>query len=381
MNQSPANVRRDRPVRVLWLIKGLGRGGAERLLTLMGPRIDPARVEIEVAYLLPWKDAFVSRLMDAGLSVHCLRGGGRLPFWMWRLRRLLQTGHYDIVHSHSPVAGSIARLIGGAPTFMHTEHNVWGRYRLPTFLLNAATFGRNAKVIAVSEEVAASIRQPEYLGWVKTPSAEVVLHGMDEQAVRRGPEAKTAARVELGVPAEALVLGTVANFVPKKDHANLLVACSRLVHNFPDLRIVLVGTGPLEGAIRERAKSLGLADRVVFAGSRDDVQELLPAFDVFVLPSRHEGLPIALLEAMGAGIPCVATDVGGVRQALHDGEEGFLVPPADSAALASAVEKLLRDGALRSRLGRIAEVTAAGFSISKASSHLQDCYEALVRAA
>ncbi|MDQ3972761.1 MAG: glycosyltransferase, partial [Actinomycetota bacterium] len=139
------------PARVLWLIKGLGRGGAERLLSLSVPHLRRDRYQVEVAYLLPHKRALVDEIAGRGIPVHCL--GGRLgadPSWMWRLWRLLRTGAYDLVHTHSPYPAVAARLLAGrrGPLVVHTEHNVWPRYRLPTFTANAATYGRNRAVIA-----------------------------------------------------------------------------------------------------------------------------------------------------------------------------------------------------------------------------------------
>ena len=105
-----------------------------------------------------------------------------------------------------------------------------------------------------------------------------------------------------------------------------MAATARAGGHNREVQLVLVGSGPLERALRDDARSLGLSDRVVFAGSRDDVAELLPAFDVFALSSQNEGLPISLLEAMAAGVPCVATSVGGVPEVIHNGNEGLLVP-------------------------------------------------------
>ena len=142
----------------------------------------------------------------------------------------------------------------------------------------------------------------------------------------------------------------------------------------PRARFFLIGDGPLRGALEGQAAELGIADRVVFAGSRDDVFDLLPALDVFALSSRFEGLPIALLEAMATGIAPVTSSVGGIPEVITDGEDGLLVPPGDPAALASALDKVLNDPALRADLGRRAATRAAAFDLVGAVRRTEDVY-------
>jgi glycosyltransferase involved in cell wall biosynthesis len=139
--------------------------------------------------------------------------------------------------------------------------------------------------------------------------------------------------------------------------------------------LVLVGSGPLEDGLRSQADAAGLAGRVVFAGSRGDVPDLLAAFDVFVLSSRYEGLPIALLEAMAAGRACVATAVGGVPEVVTDGVDGVLVPPGDPDALAAALAAVAGDADRRAALGAKAEARAADFRLDAAVARLAAVYD------
>lgn len=369
------------------LAKGLGRGGTERLLAGTVRHLDRARFEVEVAYLLPWKDAFVTEIESAGVPVHCLDARRQASVgWIGRLRRLVRERDVDLVHTHMPLPAAAARvaLRGARPAFVHTEHNMWGRYRLPTRLANQATYGRNAAVIAVSDGVAGSIRS--------SVPVEVVSHGIDTQRLRPAEaEARAAARLELGLAPDAPVVGTVGNFTAKKDQATLLEAAARLVGEHPGLRVVLVGSGPLEGELRSRARQLGLGDAVLFAGSRDDVFELLPAFDLFALSSRFEGLPIALLEAMASGVPPVVTRVGGIPEVVTDGSDGrggdtagvdgpdradgVLVEPGDPEALATALGKLLADPGRRAELGARAAGRAAAFDLAHAVRRIESVYD------
>lgn len=369
------------PPGVLWLTKGLGLGGAERLLSLAATHMDATRFRVELAYLLPWKDAFVEQVRAGGVVVHCLHARRTTdPRWVLRLRRLVRSRDLALVHTHSPVPAVAARVCLGAarPPIVHTEHNIWSRYRWQTLAANAATYGRNDAVIAVSHGVADSVRRPPWAPWLRLPPVQVLHHGIDESLVCRGPAARSVARRLLGLAEDEPVVGTVANFTPKKDQRSLLAAMRRLSSSHPRLRLVLIGTGPLEGELRAQARRDGLTSRIVFTGPRDDVQRLLPAFDVFALSSLHEGLPISLLEAMAAGVPTVATRVGGVPEAMTDGREGLLVAPRDTDGLAHSLAALLDDPARRAVMGAAAVRTAGGFSIAQAVRATEDLYDAVL---
>ncbi|WP_395293270.1 glycosyltransferase [Kitasatospora hibisci] len=375
--------------RVLWLAKGLGRGGAEQLLLNCARHADTSRYEIELAYVLPWKDALAPALTEAGVRVHCLGtpGNGTAtvapgrsdPRWPLRLRRLIAARRYDLVHTHMPVPATAARLLAptaGSPRLVHTEHNVWDRYRTATRWANALTYRRNDAVIAVSHAVERGIpaarRRPG--SWVT-----VVHHGPDLSGAPEGPAARAEARTELGLPQDAFVVGTVGNLTPKKDQATLLAAHAELRRHHPGTRLVLIGSGPLEGQLRDRAAELGLADSVLFAGSRSDVPALLAGLDVFTLSSRQEGLPVALMEAMTTGLPSVVTRVGGMPEVLDDGEQGLLVPPGDPAALAAALGRLAADPPLRSLLGAAARERAGRFDVAGAQRAVEAVYEQVLR--
>jgi len=351
-------------MRVLMLTKGLGRGGTERLLCGTVRLLDRAAYDVEVAYLLPWKDALVGEIESAGVPVHCLDGRRATSVaWIGRLRRLVRERDVDLVHTHMPLPAVAARLAlpGLRPAFVHTEHNLWDRYRPATRWANRVTYGRNAAAVAVSGAVAASVRAPR-------PVPEVVFHGLDAPVGSADP---AAARRALGLDLDEPVIGTVGNFTAKKDQATLVRALDRI----PGARLVLVGTGPQEGDLRKLVADRGLADRVTFVGSRDDVAALLPAFDVFALSSRYEGLPIALLEAMAAGRACVATSVGGVPEVVTDGVDGVLVPPGDADAFAAALAGLLADPDRRVALGEKAAARSGDFRLDVAVGQLAAIYD------
>lgn len=361
--------------RCLWLTKGLGRGGVERLMLDMYPLVDRERFEVEVAYVLPNKTDYHVPLEERGALVHRLaETDGRPLAWIPALRSLLRSRGYGLVHSHAPVPAAAARLLGGGssrPAFVHTEHNVWDRYRPPTRLINAATYGRNAQVIAVSDTVADSIRPWHFTAH---PPVTTVLHGTVLDSVTAfDPDERSRRRRTFDIPEHAFVIGVVGNFTPKKDHASLLEALAG-AGPIAEAHLVLVGLGPLEADLRSRCDALGIADRVTFLGSRDDVFEILPLFDLFCLSSVFEGFPISLVEAMATGLPCVATRVGGIPEILIDEQNGLLVQPGAPDQLRAAINRLIDDPELADRCAKEARLSGERLDLRQAVRTMESLY-------
>ena len=371
----PANV--ATPRRVLWVTKGLGRGGAERLAVSCAPHFDPTRFTVDVAYVLPHKDALVPELRASGVAVFCVGSGGASVDWVRALLRLVRDGGYDLVHTHSPVTALPLRALPRRrrPPLVHTEHNVWCRYRRPTRVANAVTYAANASVLAVSDGVRASVRRPAWLPGLRFPRVTTLHHGIDPETTVRGAAARDAARRALSLPLQVPVIGTVGNLTPKKNHALLIAAIRRLRRDHPGVRLVIVGSGPLEHQLRQLVNRAGLQRVVMLAGSRDDVPRLLPALDVFALSSLHEGLSIALLEAMATGVPPVATAVGGVPEVIDHEVNGLLVTPRSADQLAGAIGRLLDEPHLRRTLADAAERRSHDFGIARAVRVMEDWYE------
>ena len=362
---------------VLIVIKGLGRGGAEQLLLSAAPYLDRERYRYQFAYLLPWKDALVPDLAQLEFPVHCLEGGRGIG-WMGRLRQLLRRERIELVHVHSPVAAAGVRAtVGRQVRVVYTEHNVWSRYHPVTRVLNFCTFPRNDHVFTVSNEVLASVRYPWPLRMLPMPTVETLHHGLD-QAAFSAETGFDGVRAELGIPETAPVIGSIANFKAAKDHGTLLRAAARVRQALPEARFLLVGQGPLEDQVRRLATQLGLEKTVIFGGFRTDVPRLVAAFDVFALSSTHEGLPIALIEAMTLGRPVVATRVGGIPEVVTDGAQGVLVPPRDPEALADGLLRVLGDPQLRAGMAAAARARAAEFDIRNAVRRMEQVYAELL---
>ena len=376
----PGGRRRDPDgrVRVLWLIKGLGPGGAERLLVSAARAHDHSRFAISAAYLLPGKNALADDLRAAGVTVHCL--DVRRPYdigWPARLRRLLVTSGFDIVHLHSPMVAGVARLVvrtlprAQRPRVVTTEHNEWWSYVFPTRVLNAITFPLDDVHLAVSDDVRRSV--PFRL----RPRVQTVVHGTAVDAARAVRSQRTEVRAELGFGPDDVVVGTVANFRAQKGYPDLLAAVRIVADRVPRLHVVAVGQGPLEAEIRARHAELGLGDRFRFLGYRDDALRVLAACDIFTLASLYEGYPVALMEALAVGLPVVATAVGGVPDAVRQDVEGIVVPPSRPDLLAAALEELAIDPARRERMAAAALERGLQYDIVHAVRHIEATYDRL----
>ncbi len=340
-------------LKVLLMIKGLGVGGAERLLERAIPYLDRSRYDYRVAYLLPWKSALVPAFRMAGIPVYCL-GYGRV--WdaavLARLVRLLRRERIDLVHAHLPLAGILARVAragGGVRWVVYTEHNVPARYGWVTRSLNALTYGWSDAVIAVSQQVAADVRRYARNG---RPRLLTIPNAVDIVLTDNHPADRAAVRREFGWPEDARLIVNVANLVPKKGHQYLLAAAQRVLAHDAQARFLVVGNGPLADDLVGEARRLGLDGRLVFTGFRPDATRLVAAADLFVLSSLYEGLPVSLLEAMALGRAVIATRVGGIPEVVTHGENGLLVAPGDADGLAAAMLEVLRDPERRAALGR-----------------------------
>jgi len=366
-------------VRVLWVVKGLGPGGAERLLVAAAGAHDTDQFQIECAYVLPWKDHLVGDLEAAGVRTHCLSTRRSDLRWPMHLAQLIRSGGYDIVHVHSPLPASVARLAvrsmraADRPGLVSTEHNRWETHRFPTRLANRSTSRWDDASFAVTNEVGASMSGPA------ADQVVTLRHGIDLEQVAAARAHRAAVRAELGIGPDEFVVGTVANFRPQKDYPNLLQAARLLADGGVPVRIVAVGQGPQEVDIRAMHQQLGLGDRVLLTGFRNDAVRVMAACDAFTLASQWEGLPVAVMEALAVGLPLVVTDVGGMAEEFRDGVDSLLVPPRDSAALARAIERLATDEPLRSRLTQASVARAPEFGVARTVAEIEAAYLRVAR--
>lgn len=360
---------------MLWLIKGLGPGGAEQLLVGHANAADGGTFTYEVAYLLPWKQHLVPQLDRAGVLSHCLMGGREWDLrWALRLRRLLLRRRFDVLHAHSPYPAAIARLVVLTlprrlrPVLVFTEHNEWLRHARLTRMANRATAGLDAAHLAVSEGVRKAL--PSRI----RARTEVVVCGIDVGDVRRFASGRGAVRSELGIRPDQVLVGTIANLRTEKAYPDLLHAAHQVLASGLPVRFVAVGQGPLAAELDDLHDELGLGEGFRLLGYREDARRVMAGFDLFVLASRYEGLPVSLMEALALGVPVVATAVGGIPEAIRHEREGLLVPPGRPALLAEAITTLVRDPDRRRLLAEGAAARGDAFGVLPMAARLESVY-------
>jgi glycosyltransferase involved in cell wall biosynthesis len=268
----------------------------------------------------------------------------RLARWLREQRvAVLQTHLFD-----AGVVGLVAGRLARVPLVVSTRHHSDFHFVSGTrahVMIDALTARFADRVVVLAQAVRNHLVVRE---GVRPDKIDVIVQGFDFAALRGTDEGRARVRAELGLD-ESFVVGVVAAFYPGKGHAHLFAAARALVGEIPNLKLLLVGAGDRD-AIDAMAREHGLEGRVVAAGFRRDVAACLRAMDVVVHPSLSEAFCQAIIEALAAERPVVATNVGGVSEAIVDGEHGLLVPPADPGAIAAALRRLYRDPALARRL-------------------------------
>ena len=363
-------------ISILWLIKELRAGGAEQLLVEHASVLSDD-LRVVTVHLGGADDVIADNLERRGVSVIGLSIDSEYDLrWARQLCRLVAEHEIRVVHAHSPYPAAIARLAFAGrrrPRFVYTEHNLWSEYKTLTRWANATTFSKNECAFAVSREVRNS------MGHFARNRTRVLLHGIDLEALRREQHDARSARAELGLADDAKLVCTVANYRRKKDYPTLLRAASRVLEGQPDVTFVCIGDGPEASRIKRIAQDLQLGTSLRMLGFRGDARRFIAAADLFVLSSTREGLPVAVMEAMGLGVPVVATAAGGVPELVDDGVTGIVVPIGDSDGLARSIHELLHDPARRRTMSVAASHASTAFDIRRATQVLEETYRGLAR--
>ena len=343
-------MRAPRPARVGMVVGQLTTGGAEGQLWHVARGVDPQRFTPIVYCLSPQVRPMGERLQAAGVPLHVTpHGGWRRVGW---LRRRLAADGIDLVHSWLYIANAVtwAATIGApARPLLTSARNCKMQGRLSR-LANTLAFRASQGIVANSRDVAAYIERH-----YRAPAAriQVVYNGVDVERFRPlQPVPRT--------PAGPIV--SIGRLVDQKNHALFLDAAARLVQTLPDARFIIVGDGPLRSRLEAQARDRSIADRVTFTGERLDVDELLRGAALFWLTSRWEGMPNVVLEALASGVPVVAADVGGVRELIRAGIDGFVVRPDDAHAFVEPSMALLTDATRWARCAAAARQRAEAFA-------------------
>ncbi len=303
-----------------------------------------------------------------------------------RLLRLLRRCRVDLVHVHSPRAAILAcpaaavlRLPAVVTVHLPAYHLSRGRdarARLSRWLYQQAEKFWNRYLTQRLIHVSRRVYEEQLALHLLAPARAVVIqNGVELEGSAAGPSRSTV-RAALGTPGDTRVIVSVGRLDVQKGLDTLLTALGRL--RPARSSVWLVGDGPERAGLEAQARALGISEWVRFLGFRSDVPALLQASDLFVLPSRYETTPIAILEAMAAGLPSIVTDVGDNRYLVEDGASGLVVPPDDVSDLAAAIETLLSDPERRQRMGAAARERVAAYSIERTVQRVQDVYASLL---
>lgn len=297
------------------------------------------------------------------------------------LRRVIRTFRPTIVHTHSSKAGILGRVaahLEHVPVVIHSIHG-WGITPLQSPVKRRVFLAAERGVapwtdhfISVSQ---ANIDQGRALGLVGD-NVSLIRSGIDMALFENLPSPNPVKR-RLGIPDEVPVVTQIGNLKPQKAPLDFVRMAERVASSFPEVHFVIAGEGPLRQQVEECASRMGISDRLHLPGWWHDVPGLLSATDVAVLTSRHEGLPRAVVEALAAGVPVVATAVDGTPEVVRDGLNGFLAPPGDIESLASGVRNLLEDDERRRVMGRGAAGGLEAFDINLMVRQQEELYQCL----
>jgi len=368
------------PVNLLFLITDLKYGGAQTVLLYLLDYLDLEKYHPQVACLYGGDLPVAAALRAKGICVTDLKmsHSWRLDA-LWRLYRLLRREQVTILHAslfHASLAGRLVGRLARVPVILTWRQNVslGGRWRE---VINKWTSKLDDFVVAVSEPA----RQAELknAGFPKE-KIELIYNCIDiDLYTQTEPGEWEAMRESFGIPPNTFLIGFVGRLHLQKGIDTLLEAFSQFAGDHTEARLLIVGDGELRSRLEIMAGSLGISGQVKFVGVRRNIPEILASLDLFVLPSRWEGLPLALLEAMAACLPVVATAVGGTPEVVIDGETGLLVPPGDPDALAQAIVFLIENPELRKKMGQAGRKRVAEhFTIQETVRKTEALYQKLL---
>jgi glycosyltransferase involved in cell wall biosynthesis len=353
-----------RPARVVYLNSAADVGGGEKWMLALADGLDRARYAS--AFIVPHEGAFADAIRRRGFPVtvidlrHLVSVGA-----LFALARELRRLRPDLLHTAGARAsfyGRVAAWLARVPAVVSSVHTSIADYEVAAWrravylALDRASARFATRLIATSEATAAELRRRGFAA-----SRVVTIPNRPDPRELQPGRPRASVRAELGARDDAVLIGVIARLTEQKGVGDFLDALARL-RDRGGWHAAVVGDGPLRAELVARARTLALGDRCVFTGARTDLGDLLAAFDVLAMPSRSEGLPYLLLEAMVVGVPIVATSVGGIPEVIAPGVTALLVPPRDPGALAGALGRLIDDPAARAALATAARGAAAASS-------------------
>lgn len=366
----------DTRIGVLHIIKSLGRGGAEMLLPETLRLHNKERFDFHYIYFLPWKNQMVESLQHYGGRVVCMNANNNVEIILRRkeIEKYIRTNNIRLIHAHLPWAGILARWVGkrcGIPV-VYTEHNKQERYHIGTRVMNLLTMNLLTRIIAVSDDVASSIYK--YKPRLKVP-VQTIVNGVNVDHFNRRSFTDTSIREKFNIPTDAPVIGTIAVFRFQKRLDLWMDLASQILQRHPDAHFIIVGDGLLKGELIRKRASLGLEKRIHMPGLETEVRPYLAAFDVYMMSSVFEGLPIAMLEAMAMECPVVSTDAGGIKEVIRHDVDGLLCPVEEPQKLVEYAGFLIgRHDAREKFAAQSRRRVTEAFGMQKMVQALEDIY-------
>ncbi len=338
-------------IKVLHIIKSLGRGGAEMLLQETLRLHNQEQFEFKYIYFLPWKNQMVEGIEHAGGKVMLFAAKNNVQIMLKSkdVIEYIRSEHIQLIHCHLPWAGFLGRWIfrkTGIPV-IYTEHNIQDRYHKITRTINKLTFNSQTHTVAVSNDVANSIQQS-----IKPRiPVQTILNGVNTDRFQRNSHKRTSLRDQLNIKPHQILIGTIAVFRFQKRLKEWISVFKKTHQQFPEIRAVIIGDGPLKAEILEHLNVEGVADFIIMPGLQTDVLPWLSAIDIFMMTSSFEGLPIALLEAMSMECAVVSTQAGGIKEVIRDGTDGFTKSVEDWYSLTEPLANLIKNPNLLKEMG------------------------------
>lgn len=327
-------------MKIALLSTSLMRGGAEIQVFLLARTLKRRGHQVQVISMVA-PEAFEPELTELGIPLHSLnmRPGAPDPRALWRLAAIVRAWRPEILHSHmihANLLGRLVRLLVRVPVQISTAHNIdeGGRWRERAYRLTdpLATLTTNVSQAAVDRYV--------QVGAVPAAKIRYVPNGLELTPFTQAPVSRQSLRQALGLAGQFVWLA-VGRLAVQKDYPTMLRALAATLAGSPETRLLIASEGPLRADLEALSAQLSLTEHVTFLGARNDVPALMQAADAYLMSSAWEGLPMVLLEAAASSLPIVATDVGGNREVVCDGESGWLAPPGDPVALAAAMQRLM----------------------------------------
>lgn len=351
---------------------------------LMELQKDPA---LHVEAIVLNKGMLHNRLVTAGINTYLIDESALNSFEISRrLYEFNRRWRPDVVHTHrikENCLGGLAAAWSDIPVILHTVHGIqealggWEHLKWKCYSLMSSQVTKRVAsgLIGVSHDITSFLRK-------RFPDTQVTcIHNGIMNDLSAQTDMPGTTRDQIGIVEPAFVVGCVGRLSPVKGIEYLLQAVSLLVHEreMQSIQVVIVGGGPLQRSLETLAQNLAISGHVRFLGERHDVPSLLRLFDVFAMPSLHEGIPMALLEAMRAGCPVVASAVGGIPEVIRDGNDGVLVPPKDPSVLAHAIGAMQASASNRARFSEAGRArVAAEFDARRMAIRTKEFYQDLL---